>query len=115
VPEQHKITSAADPVTDYLEHLLSARGEVQGQGVNWDDLLSDAVQRSRLQDAINASTLRPGFAPLRLAKPGEGNLAERRTQLLHIIHHVRSLPECKLKNYMLASAIPFVGEAILNE
>ena len=115
MPEQRKTEQQDDPVTDYLSHLLSAQGEVEGQSVNWDDLLSDAVRRGKLEDAINASTSRPGFAPVKLMTLGAGNRAEHRTQLFHILHHAGALPQSRLRRHMLASAIPFIGEAILNE
>tara|TARA_Y100000782_G_C9955050_1_gene169261 strand:- start:49 stop:396 length:348 start_codon:yes stop_codon:yes gene_type:complete len=114
VPDKRPAQLAeADPVTDYLSHLLSDQGEVRGQSVNWDNLLSDAVRRGHLEDALNSSTLLPGFAPISLVAAGQGTAAEQRTQLFHLLHHVSVLPPCKLRSYILASADPLLGEAVL--
>lgn len=101
----------SDPVDDYLSSLLSGSGEVTGQQVNWNDLLHDAVAPHCLQDALDACTLVPGFAPLRLLQPGEGNYPARRTQLFQILHHVSELPDSRLKRCMLMRAGPMAEEA----
>lgn len=100
-----------DPVNDYLTSLLSDTGAVPGQHVNWDSLLSGAVNSSRLQESLDSCSLAPGFAPLCLLQPGEGNQADRRVQLFHILHHVTALPYGPLRRCMLTVARPFAGEA----
>ena len=100
---------ALNPLDDYFNHLLTSDGEVSGQHVNWDDLLHEAVSPYHLQEALASSTLKPGFAPLCVQRPGVGNDAQRHTQALHLLRYTRTLPAGRLRSYLLSSAQHCLG------
>lgn len=95
------LSKVADPLDDYFSHLLAADGEVEGQHVNWDNLLKEAVSPYHLQEALDSSTLAPGFAPLCLKAPGQGSQADLRMQLLELVGLARTLPAGRLKGMVL--------------
>lgn len=94
-------TLQADPLGDYFNHLLSCDGEVQGQQVNWDYLLHEAVSPYHLQEALDSSTLAPGFEPVSLEQAGDGDPAQRRAQLFDLLRLAGQLPPGRLKGMIL--------------
>lgn len=98
------IKASAAPLDDYFSSLLAHDGEVGDQQVNWDDLLHDAVSPYSLQDALDSSSLTAGYAPLCLGIAGQGNDAQKRTQLLGLLTLVKTLPAGRVRSSMMFAA-----------